>query len=260
MKQKKLNPHTELKACTFIDKIKRLFLLGSKEGKKFKYQCNKVHSLKLLQETIASLDAHNIAYYLDFGTLIGAVREKGFIEWDDDIDISLVHESDYYKIPELAYDIKRHKHISTSLVTFNSSLKNREIALQKDNTIKIHVKDIDFTDPYNTRILKVMYHSTLEKIIIDILNIFGQNRKGGQVLDIFIKYNKDKQLIWMAQNKIHQIADDILTDDLVDIDFYTLKCKIPRDYDKYLTALYGKWKTPKKDWQYYENNTVTRNT
>ena len=61
----------------------------------------KIVQLELLKNFIQVCSKHNLQYYMVGGSCLGAVRHKGFIPWDDDIDVGMPRK-DYEQFLKIA--------------------------------------------------------------------------------------------------------------------------------------------------------------
>jgi len=218
--------------------LKQFFV--KKVDKTFKNKKNREKAIYMLDIVIKLLNKYEIKYYLDFGTLIGAIRDNGLILWDHDVDISILDENDYDKITLILDEIKYKYHLRTYLSTFDDSNKRR-----KEKNQEIFSKDIKFTKTSNYQIAKIRDNKFW---------LFG---RGNMCIDIFFKYKFNNNLYWMAFGKENSTPYKYFSKELIEINFCGIICTIPKDYDNYLTSLYGNWKVPNKSW--IENDSLTQN-
>ena len=64
------------------------------------------HNLTALKAFVQFCEEHGLQYYVIGGTLLGAVRHKGFIPWDDDVDVGMPRP-DYDKLVSMAKEFPK---------------------------------------------------------------------------------------------------------------------------------------------------------
>lgn len=214
---------------------------------------------------------HEINYWLDGGTLLGAVRHGGFIPWDDDVDLTMLRK-DYNKLLEvLPLEISKHDYFKencglTLLIegqkNYFSDFKSvydvddKEGYLNDDNFsflqiawlkpyVKIDFFPKDFLETEKISFFKKNYVSNKYK--------FNQKVKKGEYL-FFKKLNEFNDKFGFVLNETPQFADsfDVIplapvrifetskTFPLNKISFEGYEFNCPNDVDYYLSLIYGK--------------------
>ena len=214
---------------------------------------------------------HEINYWLDGGTLLGAVRHGGFIPWDDDVDLTMLRK-DYNKLLEvLPLEISKQDYFKencglTLLIegqkNYFSDFKsvydvdNKEGYLNDDNFsflqiawlkpyVKIDFFPKDFLETEKISFFKKNYVSNKYK--------FNQKVKKGEYL-FFKKLNEFNDKFGFVLNETPQFADsfDVIplapvrifetskTFPLNKISFEGYEFNCPNDVDYYLSLIYGK--------------------
>lgn len=97
--------------------------------------------IEVLDEIVRICDKHQLEYFLVGGTCLGAIRHKGFIPWDDDIDIAMPRE-DYEKFIKIAIEEIDDKYFIQCNLT-DPEYYLGFIKIRKNNTTFIQQREFD---------------------------------------------------------------------------------------------------------------------
>ena len=232
--------------------------------------------LDILKKFDAFCKENNIKYYLSHGTLLGAIRYKKFIPWDDDVDL-LIPREDYDRMLSLFKDDDRYQ-----LFAFEKNenyrypfaklcdMTTRKVETDCNNGVELGV-DIDLfpLDAWDddlkkaqkevgyikrnmallllTKIKRPLDSNPLKRLIKRVIMLFCKMVGSKYYIQKILKASHRKEQkgnnylgckAWCVYGERGIIPARVFAE-ATNVEFEGLCFPAPSDYDTYLTCLYG---------------------
>ena len=239
--------------------------------------------LEILKKFKEICEKHDLRYILSSGTLLGAVRHKGFIPWDDDVDVDMPR-ADYEKFLKAAsaelgeeFSLQTWHNDENYPLPFAKIRMNgtiyRENAVQKEGVTGIYIDVFPYdlcsdSESKNEKLFRKLNRINLfitEKTgylksgtktfrlkavsaFIRFVNLFVSKAKWiGKYEKLAAKYNESDATICFASGGSRigswRVAKECF-EKTAEIGFENEYFACPKDYDKYLSDAYGDYMTP----------------
>lgn len=184
--------------------------------KKLSLEELKKEELNILTTFNKFCQQHALRFYLAGGTLLGAIRHKGFIPWDDDIDVCMPRP-DYEKLIQL-YDntdsryqlrcIEKNNFSApyAKMVDINTHIKEKYLATDDNKNLWIDIFPVDGL-PEDLSKVKKIYKSCDFYRTIYLLN-FANLGEGRSCFRKYMKYLlKPIAMLYGKKRCVHKIQD-----------------------------------------------------
>ena len=233
--------------------------------------------INLLEQLLDVCRKHNLRVWVADGTLLGAVRHKGFIPWDNDIDVCMLRD-DYDRLLQIGPDAFKHPYFLQTPYTDkryyhgHAQLRNSETAAIRpsdsyrpfNHGIFIDIFPLDAVSEDEERrqyvsrrvrkVTRFLYAYDTPILLSGRIGLVFRKwkcrwqvwRKGWQNIyheaDDTLRSTDIKQSKYVAEISFSGydfLLDKHIFDDTVMLPFENIEVPAPKDYDGFLRAVYG---------------------